>query len=226
MSHNTLNTFLHHPSISNLVEFYEPIRYFGRSLRSAPEKPFISDGHVRRSIHHDTEFSPDFDLRETSEAYFLEGDFPGISGRNAIKLQWLDGRTLRVQGTIHKTDLNKEWGVEVAEDRPQDEPEAPQYGKVELNDQDEGPGDVVSVQGPEQRSEGTKSMPNRPMTVKAWLSERRVGLYIRSFSFPAPLNTEAVQARLSRGLLRIMVPKTDKSAFKTKEIPVETLENE
>ncbi|KAF1839282.1 HSP20-like chaperone, partial [Decorospora gaudefroyi] len=108
----------------------------------------------RSSHHHEPAFSPDFDLRETPEAYFLEGEFPGISGRNALKLQWIDGCTLRVQGTIRKTDLKEEWG--------------------------------------------------------SWLNERRDGMYVRNFSFPAPVNTDAIQARLSRGLLRIMVPKTDR----------------
>jgi HSP20 family molecular chaperone IbpA len=225
MSHHTLNNFLHHPNISNLVELYEPIRYFGRTLRTGQEKPLISDGHFRTSVHHETGFSPDFDLRETSEAYFLEGEFPGISGGSAIKLQWLDERTLRVEGTIHKTDLKTEWGVDLAENRPQDQPESPQYGH-DVKDEDKRPGELVAVQGPEQRVDGAKTPATRPVTVKTWLNERRDGLCTRSFSFPAPVNIDAVQARLSRGVLRIMVPKVNNGLFKTKEIHVESLDNE
>ncbi|CAI9627179.1 unnamed protein product [Alternaria burnsii] len=135
MSHHTLNNFLHHPSISNLVELYEPIRYFSRTPRTAQEKPLLSDGHFRRSVYHETSFSSDFELRETSEAYFLEGEFPGISGGTAIKVHWLDERTLRVKGIIHKTDLKTEWDAGPAENRSQDQPESPQYRR-DVDDED------------------------------------------------------------------------------------------
>ena len=228
MSYN-LNNLLHHPNVSNLVELYEPIRHFGRALRGVESQPFFSDSqNSRRSHHHDSVLSPNFDLRETPDAYFLEGEFPGVQDRSAIKLQWMDGHRLRIQGTIHKTDLKIEWGVNVAENRPQDQdqPDSTQFGN-DVNGQNETDfGEQVSVQDPEQRGGGNSRISlERPAAVRAWLNERRAGTFVRNFSFPVAVNTDAIQARLSQGLLKIMVPKTDRSLFRSKEIYIETPEH-
>jgi len=230
MSHG-LNNLIHHPNVSNLVELYEPIRHFGRAFRGVESQPFSDSQHFQRSHHHDSVLSPDFDLRETPDAYFLEGEFPGIQGRSAIKLQWMDGHTLRIQGTIQKTDLNIEWGVNITEKRAQeqeqDQPDSTQF-RNDVNEQNGvDSGELVSVQGPERRGGGNSAYSlEKPAAMRLWLNERRAGLYVRNFSFPVAVNTDAIQARLSQGLLRIMVPKTDKSLFRSKEIHIETPEQE
>ncbi|KAF2182565.1 HSP20-like chaperone, partial [Zopfia rhizophila CBS 207.26] len=94
--------------------------------------------------------APDFDVRETEWAYFLEGEFPGIKDRDSIRLEWVDYRTLAIETRIPRIDLAEEW---------------------------------------------------------EWLSERRVGLYQRTFTFPADVDASQVRARLGQGLLRILVPK-------------------
>jgi hypothetical protein len=126
----------------------------------------------------------------TREAYFLGGEFPSIQGCSAMNLQGIDDRTLRIQGTAYKVDLKKEWGVDLVEKGD---------GYYGLN----GMGSNANL---------ISATPSKPAlasvtTARIWLNECRAGLYIRSFSFPVPVNTEGSQARLSQGLLSIVVPK-------------------
>jgi HSP20 family molecular chaperone IbpA len=101
MSHN-FNNIMQHPSVSNLVDLYEPIRHLSRALRGLDSQSFSDVYHSRHGRRHEAKFSPDFDLRETPEAYYFEGEFPGVKDCSAIKLQWIDGHTLRIEGTVQK----------------------------------------------------------------------------------------------------------------------------
>jgi len=42
---------------------------------------------------------------------------------------------------------------------------------------------------------------------KAWVAERKVGVFRREFTFPGSIDVEAVRATLEYGVLRIAVPK-------------------
>jgi HSP20 family molecular chaperone IbpA len=218
MSHN-FNAFMHHPSVSNLFDLYEPIRHFNRALHGGVDsRPFISSDwpQLRRNHSDESIYTPDFDLRETSDAYFLDGEFPGIQGRGAIHLQWMDGRTMRVQGTVHKLDIKTEWGVTSVEERNE------VFGPNGVGQREEMHGDQgdQGVQGASNglnaSSDGKAAPATAPnlalasaTTARIWLNQRRAGLYIRNFSFPVPVNTEGIQVRLSQGLLRIFVPKME-----------------
>ena len=46
---------------------------------------YFGSNPFRPALSHET-LTPLFDIRETKEAYFLEGEFPGISAQKAIKL--------------------------------------------------------------------------------------------------------------------------------------------
>lgn len=48
---------------------------------------------------------------------------------------------------------------------------------------------------------------NRP---KYWVSERSVGEFSRSFSFPGPVDIDRVKASLEHGILKVIVPKREK----------------
>ena len=43
---------------------------------------------------------------------------------------------------------------------------------------------------------------------KYWVSERSVGEFHRSFSFPGRVDTDGVKASLKNGILHVMVPKS------------------
>lgn len=73
---------------------------------------YFGSNPFRPTLSHET-LTPLFDIRETKEAYFLEGEFPGISDQKAIKLEWKGKRTLLVEATIPKLDLEAEWGIKL-----------------------------------------------------------------------------------------------------------------
>ncbi len=94
------NTYSRNANMTNLVKLYDPVKIVHR----APRQPHTLIGSDR-SVRHES-LVPDFDLRETAYAYYLDGEFPGIESDN-MKVQWLDGRTLRIEGRITKTDVNR-----------------------------------------------------------------------------------------------------------------------
>jgi len=206
MSHSDeINNLLNHPNLQNFVELYDPVKLWKKALH---DPRAILEG--KRGIRHDA-YCPDFDLRETAEAYFLEGEFPGISSHEAIKLNWLDGSTLHVEGCICKIDLEKEWGIASATTvNPAEhtlDPAKPTNGEWE----------EVAVTN---REDETVKIHIVKDSARAWLNERRTGLYRRTFSFRNVVDTDGIQARIRQGLLRVMVPKTDKSRLTSKRIDI------
>lgn len=98
-----VNNPLDHPSDSGLTTVYDPIELFNDD----PIEPkTIFRGH--RDTKHGS-FIPDFDLRETADAYYLEGEFPGISGRESINLKWINGSTLHIHSHIDRVEIGDEW---------------------------------------------------------------------------------------------------------------------
>ncbi|OQU96933.1 hypothetical protein CLAIMM_02943 [Cladophialophora immunda] len=66
-----------------------------------------SQGH---SVYEEDVVFPNFTVRETAEAYFLEGDFPGIHNPNDIRIERLGSQGLLVEAQAPELDLYHEWG--------------------------------------------------------------------------------------------------------------------
>lgn len=195
-----MDAILDGPGFANLRDTYDSIKLLGRVL----QQPHVLS-HDRRGMNGRS-LSPVFDLRETPTAYFLEGEFPGISGRSAIKLQWLNGRTLRVEGNVDKLDLGDEWeskGDVVKGEQSGGDEMSPSRQVVSA----EVP--IMPINGSVAKREGN-ALGSGNSTL-GWLNERRDGLYTRSFHFPAAVEAGSTQARLVQGLLRIKIPKVETS---------------
>ena len=123
-----------------------------------------------------------------------------------------------------ETDLRAEWGVDVPDSRPSEKAE--DYKDLDNKyDEQYGSGEIVPVQGQEQGQRGSNGVSaEKAVMVRSWLSERQAGVYVRTFYLPAAVKTDGIQARLSQGLLKIMVPKMDESLFNTKDIYIATAE--
>jgi HSP20 family molecular chaperone IbpA len=206
-----INDILHHPNLSNLVDIYDPVKLIDRALHH-PQS--ILEG--RRGFRHDA-FVPDFDLRETAEAYFLEGEFPGAAGRESVAIKWIDGKTLHVEGRIDKTDLKKEWSARAGERSSAEDHDGASYATPAKPANAEW--EEVAVHKGEEAGDGGHS--GKEDGTRTWLSERRAGLYTRTFSFRNAVDADGTQARLSHGLLRVKVPKLDKSGMKSREVFIE-----
>lgn len=185
--------------------------------------------------------TPDFDVRETASAYFLEGNFAGIGTTSDIKMEWVGGRTLVIDVHISKMDLKEVWGVDVDAEQDQkkeDEDHTPvgtcHYQRIQAPPMDEKQYIECSQADAEPQREHRYSHrhddkevrsqdwemehQNREAlsAVREWLSERHLGDMQRSFTFPRDISVRDVKAKLKNGLLMIMVPKVHKTEVRYK----------
>lgn len=191
---------------ANLHQHNHPIATHGSHSRSSGHH--IGFFHQAPLFFYDTlrdkhELCPNFDVRETATSYCLEGEFPGISGPEAIQVEWVNHNRLRVTARIERIDLSAEWPVDdslgIAAEQPK-------------NDQQSTP-------DPSVKSESKP--PPKDQWPKEWLSERAVGTFVRTFDFPSAVNTDGILVKLYQGLLRINVPKEVAKTLETKKITIQ-----
>jgi HSP20 family molecular chaperone IbpA len=105
-------------------------------------------------------FAPRFDVRETTDAYHLDGELPGIDHKN-VEIEFSDPHTLVISGRTERESTAK---------------------------------------SPDESGEAD--------TGKYWVSERSVGEFYRTFTFPSAVDQNNVKARLKGGVLSVTVPKS------------------
>lgn len=132
-------------------------------------------------------FSPNFDVHETENAYILEGELPGLSDKNALHLEFTDSQTLLVRGHVERS-----------------------YQTPRISDT-EGETKNQEVEGNKTKGQENGSKPQQP---RYWVSERSVGEFQRSFSFPTPVDVDNVTAGLEHGILKVNVPKAEQKKGK------------
>jgi len=167
-------------------------------------------GHVRT-------FQPKFDVREVAEGYELHGELPGIEQAN-VEIEFTDPQTLTIRGRSERSYTSGTPPTGNLEDTKMsgtitDGTETPKSShKATVEDEDAptpGTTPATSTTG-----EIAKSEPQQPQTqeprAKYWVSERSVGEFARSFSFPSRVDQDAVTASMKDGIVSIMVPKAKK----------------
>jgi HSP20 family molecular chaperone IbpA len=138
-------------------------------------------------------FAPKFDVKEAKDNYILEGELPGIDQKDVV-IEFADEQTITVKG---RTETFREEGT-----KPTEATEVDANGKPE-NTQASSSTEVTTT-GP---SEVAKHEPQHHY----WVSERSVGEFARSFSFPNPVDHDNVKASMKNGILSIVVPKMQKA---------------
>lgn len=169
----------------------------------------------RPDLSHDYVTSPKADLRETTNMYYLEVELPGIGGPHDIETHWLDESTLQIKATIHKTNLEAMWCDDKSDDKPQQQTI---YAGGTDNKVDKKISSKENILGQRRGRQGS----HVASTMKFWLNERKAGVFMRNVCFAVAVDIDSVQARLSEGLLMIMVPKKDAAALEAKEIFIES----
>ncbi|KAK5022740.1 hypothetical protein LTS07_009717 [Exophiala sideris] len=172
------------------------------------------------------QFTPRFDLKETKDAYSLEGELPGVEQQD-LNIEFTDEHTLRIKG---RTERHTESGrrpqatVEGEKKAAIEEAQSSETSSVKSHQptvEDEEPASTsaaakedwteVAAPTPAPAVEQAKTEPEQTQQ-QYWVSERSVGEFTRSFNFPARVNQDAVRASLKNGLLSILVPKAQAPA--------------
>ena len=159
-------------------------------------------------------FSPKVDVKELPQAYEIHAELPGIEQKN-INIEFTDSQTLTIKG---RTEHVREEGT-----RPSGYIEgSAEQGKIEdSNNKSHQPTVEDENASTEiQKSNADKQVQQQqPEKSKYWVSERSVGEFARTFSFPARVDQDNVKASLKDGILSIVVPKAP--APSSKKINIE-----
>jgi len=134
-------------------------------------------------------FSPNFDVHETPKEYILEGELPGLE-KNNLSIEFTDANTLVVSGKIERSYTT---GTP---------PGKLLHGAKQKQAITEG----EKEKQPEEKRE------EEP--IKYWVSERTVGSFQRSFSFPGEIDQDTVKATYENGVLGIVIQKKEKRSMK------------
>ncbi|KAL8808377.1 MAG: hypothetical protein Q9182_000197 [Xanthomendoza sp. 2 TL-2023] len=177
-------------------------------------------------------FTPRFDVQEIGAAYELHGELPGIN-REDINIEFVDANTLVIKGKTERSVTRTQNGdvkgktIEglslpdtlVADNASE---KSTNYHKASVEDEyidagaeREGAGTVTEGAPTPASSNAAEvtAAPEQPPS-QYWVSERSVGEFQRTFSFPGKVDQEAVKASLKNGILSIIVPKLAKQERK------------
>lgn len=148
-------------------------------------------------------FNPKFDVREVPNAYELHGELPGIEQKD-IEIEFTDSQTLSIKGRIERS-YSSEPANEATTEKKDHQPTVEDAGEDGATPQ----GENNAVQKKEQSGAVEKKNPKQGID-KLWVSERSVGEFARSFSFPERVDLDGVTASFKNGVLSIVVPKIQK----------------
>jgi HSP20 family molecular chaperone IbpA len=174
--------------------FYRNIADFSPFFRLADDLEKTMAVHSQSSGRS---FAPRFDMKETKEAYELQGELPGIERPN-INIEWNEANALVVSGhTEHSYEYETPEGQD--DKKPTAAKETDNFGSG-------GSAQLTKASDKKELAKWEKTG-NR-----YWITERSTGSFYRTFQFPTNVDREGVKAVLKDGILTITVPKT-----KTKE---------
>lgn len=181
-------------NMSFFPRYSSPISEFAPLFRAFDD---ALDVHRTSNVRNVRAFAPKFDVREVENGYQLDGELPGIDQKD-VQIEFSDPHTLVIKG---RTERSYESG-----DRPE-------QGKI-LEGEHESHQPSVEDAGEEGEKSTTVATQNNEQQVsqekpkhKYWVSERSIGEFHRTFSFPTRVDQDAVKASLKNGILSILVPK-------------------
>ncbi|KAJ5157546.1 30 kDa heat shock protein [Penicillium canariense] len=204
-----------------LLDDYETHR--SRPAPSTARSPSTrtTSAPTRRSF-----FTPAFDVRELNEAYYLDGELPGVDQSN-IDIEFSDPQTLVIKGRTERNYQSQSSPAEAQVTPSSSRATSPQWRQPTVEDENEDEDTDVSDARSTSTAASTTStaavMVQKPSAAPPsaghyWAAERSIGEFQRTFSFPARVNQDGVRASLKNGILSVIVPK--EAAPKTKKIRI------
>jgi HSP20 family molecular chaperone IbpA len=159
-------------------------------------------------------FNPKFDVRETEHTYELHGELPGIEREN-INIEFTEPQTIVIRGHIERAYQSGtppagllEGGAKMSGAITEGGEEQHKAHQVTVEDEAE---EQAKEKGTiAKKDEHQVQQKQQQPKEKFWVSERSIGEFSRTFSFPERVDQDAVAANLSNGILNITVPKAKK----------------
>ena len=224
------------PNMSCVAMYPRPIaRPFSFAPRGFPfpevDSLFRLLDDASRPAHHGHRhakrtFQPRFDVRESPEAFHLQGELPGLSQQD-VQIEFADRNTLTVHGRVARESQQGDPALasttaesKVVADAPADAAESISetssqngYHKATVEDETAdaetatatAPATPATTNAePVEKTEVAKTEKDK---VRYWVSERSLGEFHRSFTFPGHVDHDNVKASLKNGILNVEVPK-------------------
>ena len=138
-------------------------------------------------------FRPRFDVREVKDSYELHGELPGIEQKD-VNIEFVDPNTMVITGRVERdVSSSGSSGAPPAAD-----------GKDKRKDEGKKAATAAAAAG---GKNGDAIADESAAEHTYWVSERSVGEFHRSFSFPQRVDQDGVSASLKNGILSVTVPK-------------------
>lgn len=158
-------------------------------------------------------FSPRFDVKETEAGYELHGEMPGVEKGN-VSIEFTEPQTIVISGRTERSYTSGTPPAGLVENGSATMSGAITDGSNNSNSHKATVEDEAAEKAKEQGTEIVKSDQQQQQQQKPkerfWVSERSVGEFSRTFSFPTPVDQEGVSANLKDGVLSVLVPKAKK----------------
>ena len=181
----------------------DPVASFSPLFRLLDDFDDYSRGTGGRHYRsHLKTFTPKFDVKETTQAYELYGELPGIEQKD-VEIEFTDQQTLTVKG---RTERSFTEGTPPAGFIEEPEISGAITEGGENNAQKTRKDNTNTSTAVAKTDEGD----NEPEH-KYWVSERTVGEFSRSFSFPTRVDQDQVKASMKNGILSVLIPKSKKT---------------
>jgi len=194
------------PSFNPLFRLLDDFDTYSRS-NTGHYQPRRHQGHVKT-------YTPKFDVRELADSYELHGELPGIEQKD-VEIEFTDHQTLTVRGRTERqyTSSNSPAADYVEITKPTeeitaaDQTDGQNSHKATVEDED-----APATQEDTTSTEVTKHEEEKPQEPQAkfWVSERSVGEFSRTFSFPIRVDQDGVRASMKNGVLSVVIPKAKK----------------
>jgi len=181
--------------------------------------------HGRHHRTHVPTFQPKFDVREVDNAFELHGELPGMDKKD-VHIEFTDPQTLIIRGRIERTYRSESPAAALGDTEMTGAiTEGDESAKSDVSDkkghqatvEDEAETDATSVTAATPATTVAEVAKTEPVKeakpvdkVKYWVSERSIGEFSRTFSFPVRVSQEEVAAKLDGGILTVVIPKAPK----------------
>ena len=157
-------------------------------------------------------FQPKFDVREEKESYHLYGELPGIDQKD-VSIEFTDNNTLVIKGRTEREYSSGTPAVEGGAEQGKitEAGEGHPYHKATVEDESTD-GVNTPKSGSTEVVKHKEQHQHQQPRFKYWVTERSVGEFHRSFTFPGRVDQDAVKASLKNGILSVVVPKAHEKA--------------